>query len=140
MRAVLIVVFDFCRCGLIQIKCIQSMPFALNVLIASYSTFTPILYRRLGLRTAMLRGELKMDRHSKSLSTPDLCSIGRDVKPYSLTHSVFLLVFSSKVRKHKKTQTHVHINTAKKQTDRQNIYTVREKTIVEYIMTAQSRR
>jgi len=75
MRAVLIVVFDFCllcRCGLIQIKCIQSMPFALNVLIASYSTFTPILYCRLGLRTAMLRGELKMDRHSKCLSTPGL--------------------------------------------------------------------
>jgi len=75
MRAVLIVVFDFCllcRCGLIQIKCIQSMPFALNVLLTSYSTFTPILYCRLGLRIAVLRGELKMDRHSKSLSTPAL--------------------------------------------------------------------
>jgi len=83
MRAVLIVVFDFCllcRCGLIQIKCIQSMPFALNVLIASYSTFTPILYCRLGLRTAMLRGKLKMDRHSKSLSTPAIDSYSTSVR------------------------------------------------------------
>jgi len=44
------------------------MPFALNVLIAT-------VHGTLGLRTLMVSGELKMDRHSKTLSTPDLSGV-----------------------------------------------------------------
>jgi len=40
-----------------------SVPFALNVLIASYN-------KALGLRTPMVSGKLKIDWHSKTLSTP----------------------------------------------------------------------